>query len=212
MLPTAVFISGGGTTLRNLISLQTAGELPIDLRLVIGSSPLASGLQFAQDAGIETLVVEQKMFAGRVEDYCYAMFEPCRAAGIELVVMGGFLKHVQIPDDFVWRVINIHPSLIPCFCGAGMYGRRVHAAALEYGVKVSGCTVHFVDNEYDSGPIILQRTCPVADDDTPETLAARVFEQECRALPDAIRHFAAGDLHVEGRRVLCRRGGLRATT
>lgn len=212
MLPTAVFISGGGTTLRNLISLQKAGALPIDLRVVISSSPSAGGLQIARDAHIETLVREQKPFAGRAEDYCRAMFEPCRAADIELVVMGGFLKHVQIPDDFVSRVINIHPSLIPCFCGAGMYGRRVHAAAIEYGVKVSGCTVHFVDNHYDSGPIILQRTCPVADDDTPETLAARVFEQECLALPEAIRKFAAGDLRVEGRRVLCRSGGIRAAT
>ncbi|WP_164101130.1 phosphoribosylglycinamide formyltransferase [Candidatus Laterigemmans baculatus] len=212
MLPTAVFISGGGTTLRNLIALQRAGQLPIELRLVISSNPAAGGLTFAREAGIETLVVEQKRYAGQPEEYCRAMFEPCRAAGVALVVMGGFLKHVQIPDDFTERVINIHPSLIPCFCGAGMYGRRVHAAALDYGVKVSGCTVHFVDNEYDSGPIILQRTCPVEDDDTPETLAARVFEQECRALPEAIRKFAAGDLLVEGRRVLCRSGGNRAAT
>lgn len=212
MLPTAVFISGGGTTLRNLISLKQRESLPIDIRLVISSNGAAAGLQFAREAGIETLVVDVKPFAGQPEEYSRAMFDPCRRAGIELVVMGGFLKHVQIPGDFESRVINIHPSLIPAFCGAGMYGGRVHAAALQYGVKVSGCTVHFVDNHYDNGPIILQRTCPVEDSDTPEALAARVFEQECQALPDAIRLFAAGRLRVDGRRVVITGGGTGATT
>ena len=105
--------------------------------------------------------------------------------------MAGFLKHVLIPEDFVGRVINIHPSLLPSFGGPGMYGQRVHQAVLERGVKISGCTVHYVDNEYDNGPIILQRSCLVKDDDTAETLAARVFEQECQALPNAIRMFCS---------------------
>ncbi len=121
------------------------------------------------------------------DEYSKAMFDPCREAGVELVVMAGFLKHVLIPEDFVGRVINIHPSLLPSFGGPGMYGQRVHQAVLDRGVKISGCTVHYVDNEYDNGPIILQRSCVVKDDDTAETLAARVFEQECQALPDAIR-------------------------
>ena len=115
--------------------------------------------------------------------------------------MGGFLKRVEIPDDFTLRVVNIHPSLIPAFCGRGFFGLRVHRAALDYGVKVSGCTVHFVDQQYDHGPIILQRVVPVLDDDTPQQLAARVFEAECQAYPEALRLFAAGRLHVEGRRV-----------
>ncbi|MFM8399920.1 MAG: formyltransferase family protein, partial [Pirellula sp.] len=100
------------------------------------------------------------------------------------------LEHLLIPDDFENRVINIHPSLIPAFCGKGMYGLYVHQAAIEFGVKVSGCTVHFVDNQYDHGPILLQRTCEVLDDDTPETLQKRVFELERKALPDAINKIA----------------------
>ena len=111
---------------------------------------------------------------------------------------------VPVPDDFADRVMNIHPALIPAFCGKGFYGHRVHQAALETGVKVCGCTVHFADNVYDHGPIILQRAVPVLDDDTPDTLAARVFEQECEAYPEAIRLFAEGRLRVEGRRVYVR--------
>ena len=98
--------------------------------------------------------------------------------------MGGFLKHVLIPADFENRVVNIHPALIPAFCGQGFYGHRVHEAVLDAGAKMSGCTVHFVDNVYDHGPIILQRTVPVLDDDTPDTLAARVFAAECEAYPE----------------------------
>jgi folate-dependent phosphoribosylglycinamide formyltransferase PurN len=97
--------------------------------------------------------------------------------------------------------MNIHPSLIPAFCGRGFYGHHVHEAVLAYGVKITGCTVHFADNQYDHGPIILQRAVPVWDDDTPESLAARVFEQECEAYPEAIRLYAAGRLQLEGRRV-----------
>jgi phosphoribosylglycinamide formyltransferase 1 len=115
--------------------------------------------------------------------------------------MGGFLKHVLIPDDFIGKVVNIHPALIPAFCGQGFYGHRVHEAVLEYGAKVSGCTVHFVDNQYDHGPIILQRVVPVMDDDTPDSLAARVFSAECEAYPEALRLIAAGRATIDGRRV-----------
>ena len=117
------------------------------------------------------------------------MFGPVRESGAKLVVMAGFLKHVLIPQDFDRRVINIHPSLLPAFGGAGMYGLRVHKAAIDRGVKISGCTVHYVDNEYDHGPIINQRAVDVLPNDTPEDLAAMVFEQECELLPDAIRQF-----------------------
>jgi phosphoribosylglycinamide formyltransferase-1 len=101
--------------------------------------------------------------------------------------MGGYLQHVLIPDDFENRVINIHPSLIPAFCGKGMYGLKVHQAAIDFGVRVSGCTVHFVDNQYDHGPIILQKTCEVLKEDTADSLQRRVFSLECEALPEAIR-------------------------
>jgi phosphoribosylglycinamide formyltransferase-1 len=199
-LPIAVLISGGGTTLRNLLLLQQAGDLPVEFKLVISSNPTARGLEFATEAGIETLVVERTKDVS-AEEYSERIFEPLRQSGAAYVVMGGFLKHVLIPPDFENRVINIHPALIPAFCGRGMYGLYVHTAVLAYGAKVSGCTVHFVDNEIDHGPIILQHTVPVLDDDMPEILAARVFTAECIALPEALRHLASGKVRVEGRRV-----------
>ncbi|MFM2093302.1 MAG: Phosphoribosylglycinamide formyltransferase [Planctomycetota bacterium] len=197
----AVLISGGGTTLRNLLTRIAAGELPIAIRLVISSNPSAKGMTFANEAGIPVQVFQRKAFA---DDAAYgeAIFAACREAQVELVVMGGFLKFVPVPPDFTNRVVNIHPSLIPAFCGHGFYGHHVHEAVLEYGAKVSGCTVHFVDNHYDHGPIILQRTVPVLSNDTPDTLAARVFQQECEALPDALRKLATGRVRIEGRRVI----------
>jgi phosphoribosylglycinamide formyltransferase 1 len=199
-LPVAVFLSGGGTTLRNLLEKIAAGRVAAEVRLVVSSTPSAGGLRYAAEASIPTLVVRSCDHA-TPEAYRDAMFQPCRDAGVQLVVMGGFLKHVLIPPDFENRVVNIHPALIPAFCGQGYYGHRVHEAVLEYGAKVSGCTVHFADNHYDHGPIIMQRTVPVLDDDTPDTLAARVFEQECEAYPDAIQLFAANRLRIQGRRV-----------
>ncbi len=118
--------------------------------------------------------------------------------------MAGFLKFVQVPSDFDHRVTNIHPALIPAFCGAGFYGQRVHEAVLESGAKISGCTVHFVDNQYDHGPIILQRNVPVLDDDTPQALAARVFAAECEAYPEALRLIGLGKVRVEAGHVRIR--------
>ena len=189
-LPIAVLISGGGTTLRNLIEKIQAGELPVEIRLVISSSPSARGLEFATEAGIRTLVVEKKDWASD-SAFSEAVFGPCREAKVEFVVMGGFLKHVLIPPDFRNRVLNIHPALLPAFGGKGMYGLRVHEAVLAAGERTSGCTVHFVDNEYDHGPIILQQQVEVRDDDTPEVLQARVFAAECEAYPLALRQLAS---------------------
>ena len=185
-IPTAVFLSGGGRTLANLIAEK---DLPIDIRLVISSSAKVKGVQIAKDAGISTLVVRKTKQISDA-DYCQAMFEPCVAAGVELVVMAGFLKHVMIPDAFENRVINIHPSLLPAFGGEGMYGQRVHQAVIDRRVQITGCTVHFVDNQYDNGPIVLQKSCEVKPTDTADTLAERVFELECQALPEAIRKLA----------------------
>ena len=199
-LPISVLISGGGTTLRNLIARRSAGELPVEIRLVLSSNPDSRGLVYAAEAGIPTCVVERAKCA-TPEAFRDAVFGPCREAGARVVVMGGFLKHVPIPPDFENRVVNIHPALIPAFCGRGMYGHRVHQAVLDYGAKISGCTVHFVDQVYDHGPIILQRVVPVLDDDTADTLAKRVFAAECEALPEALRLIAAGRVTVEGRRV-----------
>jgi len=196
----AVLISGGGTTLRNFIERIAAGRLPIEIGLVVSSSPTAKGLRFADEAGIPSATIERKTFADQ-DEFSRAVFDHCRRAKVDLVALAGFLKRITIPDDFAGRVVNIHPALVPSFCGAGYYGHRVHEAVLEYGAKLSGCTVHFADNQYDHGPVILQRAVPVLDDDTPDTLAARVFEAECEAYPEAIRRIAAGRVAVEGRRV-----------
>lgn len=196
----AVLISGSGRTLKNFIDLAAEGTLPVDIRLVISSNPRAGGLQFAHDAGIESQVLRRNDYDTDA-DYGSAVFDACRAAEVDYVVMAGFLKLVPVPPDFETRVLNIHPSLIPAFCGLGLYGHHVHEAVLEHGVKVTGCTVHFVDNEYDHGPIIWQQPIPVFDDDTPETLAARVFEVEKEAYPHVLKLLARGKIHVEGRRV-----------
>jgi len=197
-MPIAVLISGGGTTLQNLLQRQQAGGLQASIELVISSSATAKGNDHAERAGIPVHVKPwQRDYAKPSAE----VFDLCRQAGVGLVVCGGFIKRLQIPADFENRVMNIHPSLIPAFCGAGYYGGRVHRAAIEYGVKVSGCTVHFVDNEYDHGPIILQRNTPVEPDDTPESLARRIFEEECQALPAAINLYASGRIRIEGRQI-----------
>ncbi len=196
----AVLLSGSGTTLQNLLGRIVGGRLRAEVALVVSNRYDAFGLERARHAGVPTAVVERSDCASR-DEFGRRIFDHCRAAKVDLVCLGGFLQLLPVPDNFAGRVMNIHPSLIPAFCGKGFYGHRVHEAALEAGVKVSGCTVHFADNVYDHGPIILQRVVPVLDDDTADALAARVFEQECEAYPEAIRLFAEGRLRVEGRRV-----------
>jgi formyltetrahydrofolate-dependent phosphoribosylglycinamide formyltransferase len=196
----AVLISGGGRTLKNLLDKQAEENLPIDVRLVISSSAKAAGLQFARDANIETGIFLHSKFASDA-DYGNAVFDACRAADVDYVVMAGFLKFAPVPDDFTGRVVNIHPALLPAFGGAGMYGHHVHQAVLDYGCKVTGCTVHFVDNEYDHGPVIWQQPVPVFDDDTADSLAARVFSAEKEAYPHVLRLLAAGKIRLNGRKV-----------
>jgi len=203
MMPTlrlAVLLSGNGTTLQNLIDRSADGRLPATIVQVVSNVPNAFGLERARRAGAPVAVVSRKD-AGSQEEFSSRVFHYCRQAKAELVCMAGFLQLITIPEDFTNRVMNIHPALIPAFCGKGYYGQRVHEAVLESGVKLTGCTVHFADNIYDHGAIILQRAVPVLDDDNAETLAARVFEEECEAYPEAIRLFAQGRLRIEGRRV-----------
>ena len=189
-LRVGVLISGGGTTLVNFLAERDAGRLPIDIPVVIADRE-CSGIAKATRAGITCEVFPRRSFP-TVAAFSQAIFDRLRAAKVELVTLAGFLARVDVPDDFHRRVMNIHPSLIPAFCGKGMYGHFVHEAVLARGCKVSGCTVHFADSEYDHGPIISQKCVPVLDGDTPESLAARVFEAECTAYPEAIRHFAEG--------------------
>jgi formyltetrahydrofolate-dependent phosphoribosylglycinamide formyltransferase len=200
MIRLAVLLSGSGMTLQNLLDHIHAGTLAAEVVRVVSSNQQAYGLTRAQQAGISTSVVERKACASRAE-FSDRIFDLCRNARADLVCMAGFLQLLRIPDDFMGRVLNIHPALIPAFCGKGFHGLHVHRSVLEAGVKVSGCTVHFADNEYDHGPIILQHVLPVLGDDTPETLAARVFAAECKAYPEVIRLFAANRLRIEGRRV-----------
>jgi phosphoribosylglycinamide formyltransferase 1 len=198
----AVLVSGSGTTLQNLIDRIADGRLVARIVQVVTSKPHAFAIERARRAGLSVAVVERKAFV-TVEEFSAAVFAQCRAARAGLVCLGGFLHLLHIPDDFAVRVLNIHPALLPAFGGRGMYGLHVHQAVLAYGAKVSGCTVHFADNEYDHGPVVLQRVVEVRDDDTPDTLAARVFAAECEAYPEVIRLVAEGRLRVEGRRVVC---------
>ncbi|TWT29884.1 phosphoribosylglycinamide formyltransferase [Blastopirellula retiformator] len=202
-LRVAVLISGGGTTLRNLIEKIATDKLWIKIALVVASTEKAKGQQYAIDGDIPISVVDWKSFDS-TDAFSEAVFGGCRAAGVDLVVMGGFLKHVLIPADFENRVINIHPSLIPAFCGEGFYGARVHQAALDYGVKLSGCTIHLVDNHYDNGPVVAQQSVPVLADDDADALAARVFAAECELYPQVLQWFAEGRVTIDGRKVAVR--------
>ncbi|MDB5351645.1 MAG: phosphoribosylglycinamide formyltransferase, formyltetrahydrofolate-dependent [Planctomycetota bacterium] len=186
-------------TLQNLIDRILDGRLSAEVVQVIAGRPGIAAIGKAEAAGVPVAVVERK---GRsIDIFSKDVFDPIRSQGADLVILGGFLSLIAIPGDYVGRVMNIHPSLIPAFCGKGFHGEAVHRAAIETGVKVAGCTVHFADDTYDTGPIILQRTVPVLNDDTPHTLAARVFSAECEALPEAISLFAQGRLRIEGRKV-----------
>jgi formyltetrahydrofolate-dependent phosphoribosylglycinamide formyltransferase len=196
----AVLISGGGRTLKNLLDMAVDEGLPIDVRLVISSSAKAAGLEFARNANIDSATFLRSTYPTDT-DYGNAIFDACHAADVDFVVMAGFLKFAPVPDDFAGRVVNIHPALLPAFGGAGMYGHHVHQAVLDYGAKVTGCTVHFVDNEYDHGPVIWQQPVPVFDDDTAESLAARVFSAEREAYPHVLKLLATGKIRLDGRKV-----------
>jgi len=189
----AVLLSGAGRSLENLARLARAGDLACDLGLVISNRAEAPGLERARRFELPAEVIDP---GGELdgEEFSARVFRAVEAAHCELVVLAGFLRFLPIPPPWARRVLNIHPSLLPAFGGQGYYGRRVHAAVLERGVQFSGCTVHYVDNEYDHGPILLQRCIPVHAQDDVSSLAARVFEEEKLALPAAIAlHFAASN-------------------
>lgn len=199
-LSIAVLVSGSGRTLQNFIDLAATNQLPVKITAVIASRPGLGGLQRAANAAIPNFIVDRRQNPD-LELFSRQIFQLCDDSGAELVCLAGWLSLLKLPLRYSGRVMNIHPALLPSFGGKGMYGHHVHEAVLAHGCKVSGCTVHFVDNEYDAGPIILQNTCPVLDDDTPDTLADRVFQQELLAYPQAIRLFQQGRLRIDGRRV-----------
>ena len=196
-----VLISGGGTTLLNFLECIRNGTLHAEVPLVISSQPECKGVQRAIDAGLECESISRRDFAS-TNDFSTAVFDRLRAAKVDLVTLAGYLNLLHVPDDFALRVLNIHPSLIPSFCGKGMYGHHVHEAVVARGAKVSGCTVHFADNEYDQGPIVLQQSVTIPDSATADEVAALVFEQEKIAYPEAIRRVASGRLTIVGRRTI----------
>ncbi len=192
----AVLISGGGRTLLNLHERIEQGRLDALIGLVISSRADAKGVARSQEAGLPTIVIERQALS--LTSFQQQLTDAIGQARIDLVCMAGFLSLWRIPDEFLGKVINIHPALLPDFGGQGCYGRRVHEAVLASGKTESGCTVHLCDNQYDHGPIILQKKVPILPSDTPDTLAARVFEQECIAYPEAVQLFAEGRVGLKG--------------
>ena len=200
----AVLVSGGGTNLQALIDAQARGELGGgEISLVLASKPGVYALERAVKAGIPGMVLARKEFAD-ADSYTEALVATLQEQGIELVVLAGFMIIIGegMYKAFPNRIINVHPALIPSFCGQGFYGLHVHEAALAKGVKVSGATVHFVTPECDAGPIILQRAVEVMEDDTPETLQKRIMQDaEWKILPEAVKLFCQGRLKVENNKV-----------
>ncbi len=204
MLKIGVLVSGGGTNLQAIIDSIESGYLKdCSIAVVVSSRPGAYALERAKKHNIPSTVISRKEFKS-LDEYDEAIIQCFESYGVELVVMAGFLTMVgeKFINKYRGRAINIHPSLIPSFCGKGYYGIIPHQKALEYGVKVTGATVHFVEPEYDSGPIILQKAVEVRDDDTPETLQRRVMEEaEWKILPRAIKLFSERRLVINGRKV-----------
>ncbi|HEV8291592.1 MAG TPA: phosphoribosylglycinamide formyltransferase [Tepidisphaeraceae bacterium] len=196
----AVLASGSGTTLQNLIDRVNSKSLDARIDIVIASRPNILALDRAAKAAIPAHIIDRKSFSNAA-DFSKPIFKLIDEQNLDLVCLAGWLCMLNIPPRYAGRVMNIHPALLPSFGGPGMYGRKVHEAVLAHGCKVSGCTVHFVDEKYDNGPIIMQRVCPVLENDTPESLAHRVFEEEKIAYPQAIRLFQQGRLKIHGRRV-----------
>jgi len=195
-----VLISGGGTTMLNILEQIKQGKLNAEIAVVISSRSAVAGVERAKKAGLDVEIVRKKDYPD-IDEFSKRIEEELVAADVDLVVQGGWLCLWKIPQRYENRVMNIHPALLPSFGGQGMWGHHVHEAVLESGCKVSGCTVHFCTNEYDKGLIIVQRSCPVKEDDTPDTLAERVFEQECIAYPEAIRLFAEGRIRIKDDKV-----------
>lgn len=199
----AVLVSGGGTNLQTLIDSVENNYINGEIIAVISDRKGAYALERAEKHGIKAVLLDKKEY-GNLIDFNNELISILKGMHAELVVLAGFLTILSSDfiKNFEGRIVNVHPSLIPAFCGAGFYGGRVHKAALEYGVKVSGATVHFVDEGTDTGSIILQEAVPVLDDDTPETLASRVLKVEHKILPKAVKLYCEGKLKLQGRRVI----------
>ena len=199
-LQLAVLLSGGGTTMGNLVERSRDGRLAAEVAVVVSSRADAYGLERAREAGIDAHLVASRN-ARDFEELSRRTWEAVKPFEPDLIILAGYMCLFRVPPGYKHRIMNVHPALIPLFCGKGFYGHRVHEAVIGAGLKVSGCTVHFVDDEYDKGPIIVQRTVPVTFEDTPDTLAERVQAAEREAYPEAINLYAADRLRVIDGRV-----------
>jgi phosphoribosylglycinamide formyltransferase 1 len=196
-----ILISGSGRTMINILEQIKQKQLDAEIAVVISSRLETAGVEKAKAAGLNLAIIRKKDFPD-TDSFSQQIKKNLIDARVDLVIQAGWLCLWKIPAEFENRVMNIHPALLPSFGGQNMWGHHVHEAVLKAGCKVSGCTVHFCTNEYDKGPIIIQRCCPVRDDDDPDSLAARVFQQELIAYPEAIRLFSQGKIVVKDNRVL----------
>jgi formyltetrahydrofolate-dependent phosphoribosylglycinamide formyltransferase len=196
----AVLLSGNGSTLQNILDHIDGGHLDATVEVVLSSREGVFGLERAQQRDIPAVAVPRKQYDD-AEAFNTALWEALAPHEFDLVVLAGFMSLIHVPDQYKNKMINVHPALIPAFSGKGMYGHHVHQAVLDYGCKITGATVHIVDEHYDHGPIILQEAVPVFDSDTADTLAERVQAKERELYPRAIQLFAGNRIRVEGRHV-----------
>lgn len=199
----AVFASGRGSNLMAILNAIKEGKINAKVALVISNNSNAGALEIAKANGIDALHISRAQFTSD-EDYVKKLLHELKSRNIELIVLAGYMKKIppEVVQEYRNKILNIHPALLPAFGGQGMYGMNVHKAVIDYGVKVTGVTVHIVDEEYDHGPIVMQKVIEVRDDDTPETLAERVLKVEHEIYPIAIKLFVDGKITVSGRKVL----------
>lgn len=199
----AIFASGGGSNFQALLNKQKEELLHVNFALMVGNNSKALSFRRAKDNDIPTLHISPSHYEDQ-DEYIERLMDELEFRDIDLIVLAGYMKKIPLPivKKFENAIINIHPGILPGFGGKGMYGINVHEAVLEYGSKISGITIHFVDGVYDHGPVILQKTVAVMDDDTPESLAKRVLILEHENYWRAIEAFAQKRIHVEGRRVI----------
>jgi len=209
----AVFASGGGSNFQALLDRKAKGDLSVEFVLMIGNNSKAAAFDRARSNNIPSLHIAPSHFHSE-EEYAQAMIAALTEAQTEFIVLAGYMKMLpsRIVKEYRNKIINIHPGLLPAFGGKGMYGMNVHKAVLEYGAKISGVTVHFVDEEYDHGPVIMQKAVDVLDDDDAEALASRVLEAEHDTYWRALEDIALGRICVDGRRVSVSAGGVASSS
>lgn len=197
-----VLASGWGSNLSSIIHAGKAGKISSKIVLVISNNSTSNALNIAHENQIPAVHLSQKQFASE-EEYENKFLDLLRLHKVDMIILAGYMKMIPlgIVKEYKNKILNIHPALIPSFCGKGLYGLKVHEAVLNYGAKVTGVTIHIVDEEYDTGPIVLQKTVPVKDDDTPETLQKRVLAVEHKIYPEAIKLFETKKFNITGRKV-----------